>query len=334
MSTTTTSAQLPINHGLHLFHPEVAILFQRSMRIAPEELQQLLALPQDTLSADLRAILRHAVSHVEHYEVVLKADEWSWDLMSAPLHAILLLSELPGKENLDALLQFFASEDKVLQVHLGDLLTETMWEPVAKLAVGHFDRIATFVRTPCPNVFARVMAAEAMCRVVWTWPEHKSTVAQWYKEQLTHFAALAEDDPAQDPTLVAALVADCLDHQFIELLPEIEAVFDKDLVDPGYCGDKAKVLQDMLHPRYKPVRETVLSLADRYADLVGVEEDSRLRMIEQKAYKAKQVKAQASQSLHTGGVNAARAHVTTPKVGRNEPCPCGSGKKYKKCCGG
>lgn len=23
----------------------------------------------------------------------------------------------------------------------------------------------------------------------------------------------------------------------------------------------------------------------------------------------------------------------TPKVGRNDPCSCGSGKKYKKCCG-
>jgi len=22
-----------------------------------------------------------------------------------------------------------------------------------------------------------------------------------------------------------------------------------------------------------------------------------------------------------------------PKVGRNDPCPCGSGKKHKKCCG-
>jgi uncharacterized protein YecA (UPF0149 family) len=21
------------------------------------------------------------------------------------------------------------------------------------------------------------------------------------------------------------------------------------------------------------------------------------------------------------------------KTGRNDPCPCGSGKKYKKCCG-
>jgi uncharacterized protein YecA (UPF0149 family) len=23
-----------------------------------------------------------------------------------------------------------------------------------------------------------------------------------------------------------------------------------------------------------------------------------------------------------------------PKIGRNEPCPCGSGKKFKRCCGG
>ena len=24
--------------------------------------------------------------------------------------------------------------------------------------------------------------------------------------------------------------------------------------------------------------------------------------------------------------------ATVQKVGRNDPCPCGSGKKYKKCC--
>ncbi|NMB42398.1 MAG: preprotein translocase subunit SecA [Firmicutes bacterium] len=28
-----------------------------------------------------------------------------------------------------------------------------------------------------------------------------------------------------------------------------------------------------------------------------------------------------------------RTPVTVKKVGRNEPCPCGSGKKYKRCCG-
>jgi preprotein translocase subunit SecA len=25
--------------------------------------------------------------------------------------------------------------------------------------------------------------------------------------------------------------------------------------------------------------------------------------------------------------------IAAQKVGRNDPCPCGSGKKYKKCCG-
>jgi preprotein translocase subunit SecA len=24
---------------------------------------------------------------------------------------------------------------------------------------------------------------------------------------------------------------------------------------------------------------------------------------------------------------------SAPRVGRNDPCPCGSGQKYKKCCG-
>ncbi|MEW5736952.1 MAG: YchJ family protein [Thermodesulfobacteriota bacterium] len=33
------------------------------------------------------------------------------------------------------------------------------------------------------------------------------------------------------------------------------------------------------------------------------------------------------------GVQPETVRRESPKVGRNEPCPCGSGKKYKKCCG-
>ena len=55
---------------------------------------------------------------------------------------------------------------------------------------------------------------------------------------------------------------------------------------------------------------------------------------------------QAPRAAAGGGVdpgaeaamNAALSRAQTvvrdvPKVGRNDPCPCGSGKKYKKCCG-
>jgi len=28
------------------------------------------------------------------------------------------------------------------------------------------------------------------------------------------------------------------------------------------------------------------------------------------------------------------AEILQPKAGRNEPCPCASGQKFKRCCGG
>ncbi len=37
--------------------------------------------------------------------------------------------------------------------------------------------------------------------------------------------------------------------------------------------------------------------------------------------------------IKTHGLHQKAAPITVEKVGRNDPCPCGSGKKYKKCCG-
>jgi uncharacterized protein len=34
------------------------------------------------------------------------------------------------------------------------------------------------------------------------------------------------------------------------------------------------------------------------------------------------------------GAHRSEPQRSATKVGRNDPCPCGSGKKYKKCCGG
>jgi len=31
-------------------------------------------------------------------------------------------------------------------------------------------------------------------------------------------------------------------------------------------------------------------------------------------------------------LNPPKPKQADPKVGRNDPCPCGSGKKFKKCC--
>ena len=41
----------------------------------------------------------------------------------------------------------------------------------------------------------------------------------------------------------------------------------------------------------------------------------------------------ARQSVNAGAVSPVQVIRTAPKVGRNDPCTCGSGKKYKNCCG-
>jgi preprotein translocase subunit SecA len=43
-----------------------------------------------------------------------------------------------------------------------------------------------------------------------------------------------------------------------------------------------------------------------------------------------------NQGATAAGEEAAKTKTITrdqPKIGPNKPCPCGSGKKYKKCCG-
>lgn len=49
---------------------------------------------------------------------------------------------------------------------------------------------------------------------------------------------------------------------------------------------------------------------------------------------ASMMSSQASgRAAHALAANLAPAVHSGPSVGRNDPCPCGSGKKYKKCCG-
>jgi len=49
--------------------------------------------------------------------------------------------------------------------------------------------------------------------------------------------------------------------------------------------------------------------------------------------KAKTVEEKWRHQRANASLNASPAPAVIGKVGRNAPCPCGSGKKYKKCCG-
>jgi len=75
-------------------------------------------------------------------------------------------------------------------------------------------------------------------------------------------------------------------------------------------------------------------------------EDPRLRrqqmefhktVLDQMAMDEEAARRRAAAESGDGGEGAPPPKIMPvrrgPKVGRNDPCPCGSGKKFKKCCG-
>jgi preprotein translocase subunit SecA len=63
---------------------------------------------------------------------------------------------------------------------------------------------------------------------------------------------------------------------------------------------------------------------------VEIVTEESLEKMEQKEQK----KEQEVQKNTTTKVEKEPQKRIAPKVGRNDPCPCGSGKKFKKCCAG
>ncbi len=92
-----------------------------------------------------------------------------------------------------------------------------------------------------------------------------------------------------------------------------------------------------------PVTEYRMVGADMFDAMVAEIRDNTVRMLLTVIPKPKQevVRVQVAKPFEEGfegGVKSgAKKVVLTPKrstkVGRNDPCPCGSGKKYKNCCG-
>jgi len=79
-------------------------------------------------------------------------------------------------------------------------------------------------------------------------------------------------------------------------------------------------------------RRDVLERLATVCDDQGRADEAKALRREAKAAAARERELRAPSRLRT--VIGSPEPATAATVGRNEPCPCGSGKKFKKCCGG
>ncbi len=101
-----------------------------------------------------------------------------------------------------------------------------------------------------------------------------------------------------------------------ELRPD--AIFNYALSVP------AEVTRGRMRVLFSKIEEAADGLSTGETELIEMALDQRLAL-----KGLKPVFAEADEDKEETAAPAAAA----PKPGRNDPCPCGSGKKYKKCCG-
>jgi preprotein translocase subunit SecA len=95
---------------------------------------------------------------------------------------------------------------------------------------------------------------------------------------------------------------------------------------------------------YRMFNEMLQTIEDRVTDVifkVRLEAGAQARSVwrvsrmahDQVGQFAMAERQRAAAQAPQGEVKVKQIKLEQPKVGRNDPCPCGSGKKYKKCCG-
>jgi preprotein translocase subunit SecA len=98
------------------------------------------------------------------------------------------------------------------------------------------------------------------------------------------------------------------------------------------------------HEGYRMFTEMLETIEERVTDIifkVRLEAGSRAKNVWQVSSArhdevnqfAMAERQRAAAAAPQGETKVKQIKLEQPKVGRNDPCPCGSGKKYKKCCG-
>ena len=67
--------------------------------------------------------------------------------------------------------------------------------------------------------------------------------------------------------------------------------------------------------------------------MINIDKDVTLLLVKAEIKQNIERKEVSKEKITNDGKDHVKKQAKSAKVGRNDPCPCGSGKKYKQCCG-
>ena len=180
----------------------------------------------------------------------------------------------------------------------GDWITEDAYNALSGFGAEAFEPISKMVLDRGMEEFCRSAAANALFLI------SKDAGTDFMKRSIEIIKnAIMEEEDSEDDTVRTLLTEDLSDFKDPDSLDFIKSLFQKDLIDTGII-------------EFEEVMEIYSGESDELGDL------SRRDPL---GIFAKDSKEYYRRTEHSPWTDRRRN-------GRNDPCPCGSGKKFKKCC--
>jgi hypothetical protein len=237
------------------------------------------------------------------------ADPASWSKRThsmLPLFALFLLAQFREKSAYPLLVKILSAPGEIPFDLFGDSVTENMSQILASVYDGDVAPLQRLVENESVNEYVRSAAVGAFLVMEQAGILPREAVVDYY-------GALFHGKLERTPHFVwGSLSGAVADLPAPELLPDVRQAYDEFLVDPTYATFKE--IEQITAAPEPWRRERRHLITDAIAEMEWWD-----------CFKRK--KSSKSDAV------TPKPYVPKPKIGRNDPCPCDSGKKYKKCCG-
>ena len=286
---------------------EILSQLERGSETFPRAAVEAAVAQREEITPDLLRILEDSVDRAPELDA-------QGDYMGH-LYAMFLLAQFRETRAYPLVVRFLSLPGDLLDSLGGDFVTQFSGRILASVCGGELAGIQSLIENEAVDEWVRGAALASLVTLV--------VVKQKSREEIVdYFGSLFRGKLVREWSHVwDALVGCTTDLYPAELLDDIRRAYEEELVDPGHAGFD-EVEQDLAEGR-----DRILSkLADNpHRRLV----DDTVAEMSSWAYFREDTPAN---SIPDSGAGAFTFKRAAPKVGRNEPCPCGSGKKFKKCC--
>jgi len=276
---------------------------------------------REEVTPELLGVLEKIADPDQAYQLDIEGD------YMAPLYAMYLLAQFRETRAYPLVVRIALLDGELLYSLFGDFITEGLGRVLASVCGGNIEEIQAIVENADADEWVRGAALGGLVTLVAAGMKSR-------EEILSYFAALFRGKLGDKNQIVwSDLVIYSADLSAPELLGDIERAYAEGLVDPGMVGligvrrDLAKGEEWALASlATNPHRRLVDDTAKEMQWWACFTENEQRPLQEEIPDMA--LANPWREDSYTGFKR------TSPKIGRNDPCPCGSGKKFKKCCGG